>query len=410
MIHIHKPKIKENKENCRVLYEIEEKGKLKKLYFEFDKKWLYGMIERGDHLLVMLLLYAMKKKEDLKFDMPISERLYYQVKTYLMDALHQENKNYKKITIYAELISKDYQKEKEHKKVIGTGMSCGIDSLCTFYTHNYLNDCEDYKINILGYFNIGAFHYGDGKRNKNQKGKFIYEEHKKMVQRFADEVKLPLFIVDSNFADIFPMDHDKVDAMRNCGVVLMFQKMFDIYYYSSSYSLNDFHLDPEKGSGYYEIYTLPNISTNSVTFYSSNSTYDRLRKTIEIANFDLAYKYLNVCTVGINNCGQCAKCARTLVTLDAINKIDKFSNVFDIDSYKKRKRMLIGYALASHKESYFKELVPILKKKKILFISYCYCFIFSLLKPVEKLMRKLPAEKRRRLVRFSEKHHIRLPF
>ncbi len=411
MIHVHKPKIEEDKEICRVSYEIEEKGRLKKLFFEFDKKWIWGMIDRGDHLLVMLFLYAMKVKEDLKFDMPITERLYYQVNTYLIDGLHQENKNYKKIKIYAERTSEDYQKEKEHKKVIGTGMSCGTDSLCTFYTHNYLNNCEDYKINILAYFNLGAFHYGDGKKNENQEGKCVYEEHKKIVQKFADEVKLPLFILNSNFAELFPMDHDMVDAMRNCGAVLMFQKMFDVYYYSSSYPLNDFYLNPEKGSGYYEIYTLPNISTNSLTFYSSNSTYNKLRKITAISKFAPSYKYLNVCTVKSTNCGQCSKCARTLMMLDAVGKVNKYAEVFDIEKYKKRKAMLMGYALASYKETHFKELVPILKKKrKLPFTSYFYYIIFCLTKPIERIMRKLPPEKRRMLVKFSEKYHIRVPF
>lgn len=172
-------------------------------------------------------------------------------------------------------------------------------------------------------------HYGDGKKNKNKDGKFIYEEHKKMVQKFADEVGLPLFILNSNFTELFPMDHEMVDVMRNCGAVLMFQKMFDIYYYSSSYPLNDFHLDTEKGSGYYEIYTLPNISTNSTTFYSFNSTYDRLRKTME-------------------------------------------------KSYKKRKGMLMDYALAFRKETYFKELVPLLKKKKNSFFKLYLFYLFYL--------------------------------
>lgn len=55
----------------------------------------------------------MKVKENLVFDMPITTRLYYQINTYLIDALHTENRNYKKIKIYADLIEEDYQKVRE---------------------------------------------------------------------------------------------------------------------------------------------------------------------------------------------------------------------------------------------------------------------------------------------------------
>lgn len=411
MIVVHKPEIKENGNLSRVEYLIEEDQEKKLLYFEFEHQYIDGLtVDRGDGLLTMLFFYAMKRKHNLKFDMPISERLYYQITTYLIDGLHAENPKYEQIEVDAELTGEDYKKH--NNRVVGTGMSLGTDSLCTFYTHNYKNkEIDGYKVNLFCFFNVGAFHYGDGRKYKEQNGKSVYEEHKKLVQQFADEVKIPLFVLSSNFAELFPEDHDMVDAMRNCGLVLMFQKMFDVYYYSSAYPINDFHLDPEKGSEYYEIFTLPNLSTNSVTFYSSNSTYDKLRKTIEISKFNLAHKYLNVCTVGIENCGQCAKCTRTMMMIDAANAIDDFSDVFNVSNYKKRKGMLMGYALASRKETHFKELVPVLKKeKKIPFASYFYYIIFAVAKPIEKAMRKLPAEKRRSLVEFSERHHIRVPF
>lgn len=382
------------------------------MYFEFDSKYASGLsTDRGDHLLAMLFLYAMQEKQDIKFDMPISERLYYQITTYLIDALHEENPNYAKINVIAELAVSDYVKESSENNVVGTGMSCGVDSFCNYYTHNYKNKCEEYKINILTFFNIGAFYYGDGKQvQKNDT--FIYYDYKERSQRFADEVGLPLLVVDSNFAELFPQEHISVDAMRNCGVVLMFQKLFDIYYYSSTNSLNEFHLDPGGPSGYYEIYTLPCLTTNSVTFYSSNSSYSRLRKAITISNFDIAQRYLGICTTsGDKNCGKCAKCSRTLLMLDVADKVDAFSEVFDIPQYKKRRNMFCGYALASRKESDFIELVPALKNKKMFSMaSYLYYILFVLVKPVEKLMRKLPSEKRRMLVKFAEKAHIRVPY
>lgn len=416
MIHIHRPQIEETTDGiCRVIYQIEEdeptsppRVNQKNLTFEFDAQYAqYLSIDRGDHLLSMLLLYAMREKQDMKFDMPISERLYYQITTYLIDALHQADPNYAKINVTAELEKSDYVKDPSRRKVVGTGMSCGVDALCTYYTHNYENTCEDYKINILTFFNIGAFQYGDGVQVRN------YYADRAWVQQFAEEAGLPLMTVDSNFAELF-LHTSLANAMRNCGVILMFQKLFDVYYHSSTYTLNEFHFDPKIDSAYYEVFLLPCLTTNSTTFYSSNTSYSRFRKTLTISDFEMAHKYLDVCyydSKTTKNCGTCGKCVRTLVTLDAIDKLDDFSELFDLSQYRKRRNMNLGYALASRKESFYREIFPALKSKNnFSLMSYLYCCIFTLAKPMEKWMLGLPPEKRRALVKFAEKMHVRVPY
>lgn len=418
MIHIHRPQIEETTDGiCRVIYQIEEdeptsppRVNQKNLTFEFDAQYAqYLSIDRGDHLLSMLLLYAMREKQDMKFDMPISERLYYQITTYLIDALHQADPNYAKINVTAELEKSDYVKDPSRRKVVGTGMSCGVDALCTYYTHNYENTCEDYKINILTLFNIGAYHDADGLQMRD------YHTDREWVQQFADEAGLPLMTVDSNLIELFQQAHAIVHTMRDCGMILMFQKLFDIYCYSSSgLLLNEFYLNPKKDCAYYDIYLLPCLITNSTIFYSANASYSRFRKITTISDFEMAHKYLDVCefnTKPIKNCGTCIKCMRTLLTLDAIGKLDAFSGVFDIPQYMKRRSMSHGYALAYRKEPFYNEIVPALKAKKCISLtSYFYCGLFTFARHMKKWMKGLSKEQKRALVKFMGKMHIPVPY
>lgn len=415
MIRVYRPQIKKaGSDICRLEYQIVCNGEKKKLFFEFPDAYAYGLsIDVGDGILAGIFYYAMERKEDVLFDMPVTERLYYQLTAYLSDALHAADHRFGKIRIKADTVRTSVDRGGvESKKYTATGMSLGVDSLCTFYTQNYLyKDMESLNIDMLCLFDAGAFHYGNGGKYREDHGKNVFLEHVKQVERFAQDVKLPVFVVRSNIAELFPQEHMLVHTFRNCAIPLLFQNLFRVYYYSSAFPLDEIGIDPVEDAAHYDIFTLPNLSTDKLLFYSANTTYTRFRKTKQIARFKLAQKYLNVCTVGVKNCGQCAKCARTLMMLEAVGNLEQFGAVFDLDAYKKRKNMQIGYALASRRESHYKELVPFLKKhKKIPKESYLYMLFFKLAKPIEKTMRKMPPETRKRLVLFAQRHNLRVPF
>lgn len=412
MIKIFKPRIEEIDNMCKIIFPIDIRGggSIKELYYIIDKKYKDGLsIDRGDGILVQIFLYAMKAGDDIECELPITERLYYQLKNYLIDALHEADKSWKNINIVADITNEPIRKIND-KKIIATGMSCGVDSLCTYYTHNYKMESKikNYAINLLTFFNVGAFHYGDGETVDNGKE---YDRHLELAKSFAKEEKLPLMVVNSNLAEVFPMNHEMVCDMRNAGVALLFQRYIDIYYVSSSRPLNSFICDANMGAEGYSIYTLPNVSTDGTLFYSSNSSYTRVRKTKELASFPLAYRYLNVCTINIHNCGKCSKCVRTLTTLDAIGALDKFAGVFDLSQWGKKRNLNIGYAWASKKEKYYNEIYPELKNKHLLSLKALPFFIlFKFSKPIEKKLKALPAAKRRKIVAFADRYHIRVPF
>lgn len=408
MIIVKKASVEKMNEKVLVRVPIEIDDEKKALMFTFGQEYeKYLTVDRGDAFLVMLFYYAMSTGHDMTFEMPISARILYQVKNNLIKALHREKSEFKDINIHCDITDEVYEKG----KAIGTGISCGVDSLSSVFFHNYKLSHDNYKITQFTFFKAGAFNYGDGMEVMNTDGSNAYDTNRARSQRFANEMNIPLLMVDSNIAEIAPFPHELVDATRNNGIVLLFQKLFSVYYYSSTYNLNEFVIGPDKYSGFYEIYILPNISTDNITFYSAMSAFDRFEKTEILAEFDKAHEYLSLCTTGSFNCGVCAKCTYTLLTLDIIGKLELFKDVFDLKKYEKTRAMQIGYAIASRKETYYFDIYPrLIKSGKIPMKSWLYVIGFKIVKPIEFYMRSLSPDRKRKLVAFAKKHNMRVPF
>lgn len=67
-------------------------------------------------------------------------------------------------------------------------------------------------------------------------------------------------------------------------------------------------------------------------------------------------EHLNVCIVpenGAHNCSCCSKCMRTLMPLEAMGKLDEFSEVFDLDVYRKNSHKNKVMIMASYKKEGF---------------------------------------------------------
>ncbi len=122
------------------------------------------------------------------------------------------------------------------------------------------------------------------------------------------------------------------------------QKHFSKYYYSSTgidYAgfpgSADYYQDRDIGI-YCEPILLPLLSTESIALIPDGYQYTRTKKTQTIADYEPARRYLNVCTSpveGWRNCSICPKCCRTQMALKSIGKLDYFTQVFDIERYKR---------------------------------------------------------------------------
>ena len=132
--------------------------------------------------------------------------------------------------------------------------------------------------------------------------------------------------------------------------------------------------------------SLPLLSTHNLRIYSEGEGMTRMEKLKAVVNYAPSYKYLNVCLKEGDNCGTCEKCVRTLLGLDALGALDKYTEVFDVDYYRKHKKWYLQQLLiekAHDKHDYF-EMYPYFKNEITLSMR-----IKVLPHTIESLTRKL---------------------
>ncbi len=357
MISISEPKIQVYGDVCIVYSDISERDKVFRLWFSTSiENKEYIITKRADAFLVSTLFYALKKGQDIKVNALVSEKLYYNITTYFMDTLCKMNSEYKRINI----ICKTDTKRENVYNGVGTGISCGVDSFCTLYQHTLEKCPPGYRITHLTFFNVGASgdYGGDAARD-------LYTERKDFVQGFCSRSAFPLIDLDSNLSEFLNMSFLQTHTFRNCIAVLIFQKLFSRYYYSSATTISEFKLD-YKLAAKYDIFTLSMLSTEDTEFYSSGSTFTRVEKTRLISEYVPSYKFLNVCVYEKDNCTICYKCKRTLLTLDFLGVLDKYRESFDLELYRKKRVRFIGDMLANkNKDKYLKEIYILARQNKI---------------------------------------------
>ena len=356
MIKIGKPEIVEigNKSRLQAVFNID--GKKSTVWFEVDNNYgKYLTFDRSDAFVIGVLNYAMRNGHDIECKAPLGEELYYQIDTYLIDAIYKGGSQLHRTKIYADIDSTKL----ESANAVGTGISCGIDSFHAISSHSNTK-FKNHNITHLAFNNVGS--HGEGER-----AVYLYNERKKLIEKFADEYNYKLVESNSNIHDVIPQNHLLTHTYTSCFAIYCLQKLYSIYYYSSSQTFNSFTLkdNQKKPSGYYDLLTLTMFSTKTLQIFSEGATMTRLEKTKRVALYEPSYKYLNVCTQSSQNCNQCEKCTRTLLALDAIGCLEKYNTVFDVEYYKKHKQnylsKLIFYTLS--KNASYIEIYPMLKSE-----------------------------------------------
>lgn len=356
MIRIEQPQLVSNENESRLETYVSIDGDKKKIWFSVDKEYEpYLCWERSDAYVIAVLNYAMRNGHDITCEAPITEELYYNIETYLIDALVKYNKHFYRTKIEAPIINVKLP----CAGAIGTGISCGVDSLHALAKQTNLK-YKNHNITHLSFNNVGS--HGEGEKAQN-----LYRERLKRPKRFADEYGFKFVLSNSNLMDVIEQNHFLSHTYSSMFPVFCMQKLYSIYYYASAgYKYSEFSLiDIEsRSSGSYEILSLPLFSTRNLRIYSEGEGLSRMDKVKSIVNYKPSYKYLNVCLKDGDNCGVCEKCVRTLLGIDALGKLDEYNQVFDTQYYKQNKEWYLLQMLkqmASKKHDYF-ELYPYFKK------------------------------------------------
>lgn len=296
-----------------------------------------------DAFLLVPLYLGMYYKQDLHIHGCVSKRLYRNVMNYLQRILCDFSDDLSRINVQVD----GFKIADGEQNITGAGLSCGVDSLSTVYDRYVKEDDPDYRINALFFFNTGW--HGDYYHEGTMK---LCMDRYNMNKPAADELGLPLYMVDSNFhAFIFriyghnrPAGH--IGYLANYSCLMGMQRSIKRYYAASGHSYMQListalSCRDSDFADFSESYSVPLIQTEKLEIIIDGCQYTRSRKTENKSEWNIAHKYLTPCnrksnsSVEAHNCSKCVKCLRTLIAIEAMNKLNEFAGVFDIDTYRK---------------------------------------------------------------------------
>lgn len=278
----------------------------KTLWLETHSKNLkYFSQNRIDGVMVALLPELLRRGEDIKSEIPISRRLYYQLTHILNPILIEKSQGlFKMIEIDCPLTEEISCLQ---NRVSATGMSFGIDSLYSYYTHRSEKQCDrEHIVKLITFFNHGSLN-GQYQNNESEMRKVFNRGEEKVIE-FANAEGIDFLAIDSNLDSLYKRNYTETHTFRTAGLVLMFSKLIKNYYYSSGCKIEDFNINVRDDSAYYDILSLPLLSTEEVCFYSDGLNVGRFSKTEYLAKNMIGQDILSVCWSDIDNCGECPKC------------------------------------------------------------------------------------------------------
>lgn len=356
MLQFGKPYIESSQDYAVLKNEVEIDGQKQILWFKVDKKYEQFLChERGDAYLIASLNYAMINHHDMKFDVPITSQLLFNIQNYLIPALIENNPQFHAPQITAPVESSKL----DNFGAVGTGISCGVDSLHVLASESD-SRFKDFNVTHLTFNNVGS--HGEG-----QHARELFKKRSVRPAKFAEEYNYEFVHSDSNLMDVIKQNHFKTHTYSSMFPVFCLQKLYSVYYYASSgYKFIEFQLKdaPNRSCGAYDLLSMDVFSTSSLRIYSEGMGKSRLAKLREVINYEPSYKYLNVCLTDGDNCNVCEKCVRTLLGLDTLGVIDKYNAVFDVKYYKKNRKWYLQqmlYRMTEGKHDYF-EMYPYFKK------------------------------------------------
>ena len=318
-------------------------GEKKTLWFSApDKYAAHFLPDRLDAFLVGLLPVAMLHGEDIRLKGEVSEKLLYNVNSYLIPILGKVNSAYRKIAVTADRTT-CRSIDSNQQKGAATGFSGGVDSFCAIAEHLPLPDMPSYELQTLLFNNVGAV-------SSN-----VFAEKFNLLKSIAEDLKVEFIPIDSNLNALIEIPFHMSHSLRNAACALFLQGLYKNYYYASGYAYENIRLAKSTDISSTDAIALHLLSTENLDIISSGSQYSRVQKTEIISGLEVAKNMLNVCIAPnrIDNCSVCWKCCRTLFTLELLGKQQEFENVFDMKKWKHARSWYVSEFILNPKKKTF---------------------------------------------------------
>lgn len=354
------------------------------LWFEVDEKYgRYLCDERSDAFVIGLLHYALRKGHGIVSEVPMTRRLYEQLTDQFLPAFSKIN-GIKPIEISVPLMNEIAHPDNEHH--VGTGVSCGVDSLhvfaahkdithgCVWNMHGVTSVDETAETRAMGWHNL-----------------------KKQAKSFTDFIGCGLIVGDTNYdrGCLPDLAFDGSITFGNLFCIFAMQKFWSRFYIASGYDVGGFNLaagvaaDP----AHYEYLLLSFVSLGSLELRLDGVACNRCEKVRHLLTYEPAKKFLSVCwqiNENNENCTHhCPKCMRTMLELAALDAVDEFKDRFDVQSWYDHQEWFIAelYRGLIQHDPFAREIAPHFKNKKIPFPVKIKAVAIVMRKSIRKVFR-----------------------
>jgi hypothetical protein len=285
------------------------------LWFRLPDQFSPFLSLQSDAFLIPCILAGMFFKEDIEVRGSVSPRLAYHLEEY-QQLLHFRS---------PEVVTPINIKYSQLKPLltnpiaVGTTFSGGVDSLFTAWKHLPQNQSDpDYQI-THGIF-IKGF---DILPIEDQHYQFLYEKY----ITAAENVGVTLIPLETNLVSIIhqrlslPYFYGPIIAASGIALAGGFRK----FLIPSSWDYENLQRKAHSSDPLLDRL----LSTDTLDVIHHGSTYLRVDKILEIADWEIAQKLLWVCeTHQFNkdtwNCSRCEKCVRTMIPLYTLGKLKDF--------------------------------------------------------------------------------------
>ena len=360
MIKVGKLSVVRKESSVRVVSKVDVgDGVLRELWAEVDAAYAdFLCVDRLDAYAAGLVILAIRTRQDITFEDPLTWQLKDGLERDFMDVICQKQPELHHVRLFAKTLPPIEKK----KEIVGTGVSCGVDSLFTI-KRRLSDDVQDEKVLLLGDLADSAFGKKEG-----------FEVLKENARSFAKEANLPLILMRTNYTggDVPGLWAEGRTTYCNMFCALMLQNRLSRYYIASGGPVNDFGLYLRNGfwgtdCSNYDLLTLSACSTSSLKFIV-DGLEDRVKKVEALVDWPLAWNHLDVCFCHAsgkrgNGTNDCPKCMHTIVEILAqggLPVLERFKNVFDVDYVRTHMEEYLAdiMRIRLHGHEYGRELWP----------------------------------------------------
>lgn len=279
-----------------------------------------------DAFAVLLLIPAMARRMPLIVEGSIDARRLDAMRRAIQTLLSRANSDWHPVAIDADARIVDPVPDLARGSAMG--MSCGIDSLYSFFDLARADTAPHLKVKLLMHNDVGA-----------HPDRQTFDRHLAHVRHFADAVGLPLISTAVDLDRYYGKRFIHTHTLRNAGAAMSLEPLFNNFIYPAGDVGQNVIFGRNSGIAPLDPSLLPLLNTGAASYLSHGMHIERLGKTAAVMPTRLAQLYLTVCTHGFQdgrrtmNCGRCYKCARALHFADTHGLLEAYGTTFDVENF-----------------------------------------------------------------------------